>query len=60
MEEELKRILQSAENPIEIEDDFSSLNKVFILFKNTKKRTDNLNKLNDALFTLRADLSIVG
>ena len=44
MEEELKRILQSAENPIEIEDDFSSLNKEFILFKNTKKRTDNLNK----------------
>ena len=40
MEEELKRILQSAENPIEIEDDFSSLNKEFILFKNTKKRTE--------------------
>ena len=53
MEEELKRILQSAENPIEIEDDFSSLNKEFILFKNTKKRTDNLNKLHDSLSTYK-------
>ena len=42
MEEELKRILQSAENPIESEDDFSNLNKEFILFKKTKKQTDNL------------------
>lgn len=38
MEDELKKILQSAENPVEIEDDFNSLNKEFVLFKNTKKK----------------------